>query len=110
MKRYYTQDHLWVDVEGDEATVGLSPSVQEAVGEIIYLALPTTGELARRTEPAGVVESTKAATDLSAPLSGTITSINSAINCNAPPSDLSSHWLYKLHLSDPSELSHLISE
>jgi glycine cleavage system H protein len=95
----YTKDHEWVRLDGDVATVGISNHAQEALGDVVFVELPDLGRVVEEGESCAVVESVKAASDIYAPLPGTVTEVNQAIvdepgKVNADPID--SGWFFKL--------------
>jgi glycine cleavage system H protein len=107
----YTKTHEWVRVDGDTATMGVSDFAQSELGDITYLELPESGESVTQSEPLGVIESVKAASDIYAPVSGEIIeSNNNAVDApesvNASPYE--DAWLVKIKMSDPSELDNLM--
>jgi glycine cleavage system H protein len=109
----YTRDHEWVRVDGDTAVIGISDYAQEALGDIVFADLPPVGKVLERGGVAAVVESTKAANEIYAPLSGTVVNINTIleeepqrINADA----MGAGWLYLLRLSDPAELDDMMDE
>ena len=108
----YAASHEWVKVEADgTVTVGISDHAQEALGDIVFLELPDAGREVAREEAIAVVESVKAASDIYAPISGTILARNDAIadtpeNINNAPYD---NWLFKIHPSDAAELDALLT-
>ena len=111
MPRYYTQDHEWIDVEGDTGTVGITDYAQGQLGDITYVDLPAAGADLAKGEAPCVVDSVKAASDVYAPVSGTVTEANAALESepelvNAQPE--SGGWLFRLTLSDAGELAGLM--
>jgi glycine cleavage system H protein len=76
---YYTKDHEWLTVNGDEATVGISDHAQEALGDITFVDLPKVGKVVKAHESLLVVESVKAASDVYAPVAGTVSAVNEAL-------------------------------
>jgi glycine cleavage system H protein len=110
MTRYYTEDHEWIDVDGDSATVGITDYAQSQLGDIVFAEVPAPGaELKKGGE--AVVESVKAASDVYAPVSGTVTEGNDALEgdpalVNSDPEG--EGWFFKLTLSDTSELDSLM--
>jgi glycine cleavage system H protein len=107
----YTSDHEWVRVEGDRAYVGITDYAQHALGDIVFVELPGEGtEVASGTSFA-VVESVKAASDIYAPLSGTVVGVNGALEdtpeaLNQNPYE---NWIVVLELSNKAELDILLS-
>jgi glycine cleavage system H protein len=113
MSRYFTQDHEWVDVEGDTGTVGITEFAQGQLGDIVFVDVPEAGKTLAKGGDAAVVESVKAASDVYAPVSGTVTEGNAALADSPALVNEDSEgegWFFKLTLSDPSELSGLMDE
>ena len=113
MTRYYTQDHEWVDVDGDTATVGITDYAQGQLGDIVFAEVPAVGSTLKKGGDAAVVESVKAASDVYAPVSGTVTQGNDALGddpalVNSDPEG--DGWFFKLTLSDVGELDSLMDE
>ncbi len=111
MTRYYTEDHEWIEVDGDSATVGITNYAQSQLGDIVFAEVPATGATLEKGGDAAVVESVKAASDVYAPVSGTVTEGNDALE--GDPSLVNSDpegegWFFKLTLSDTSELDSLM--
>lgn len=112
MTVYYTRDHEWVRVEGDEATVGVTDFAQGQLGDVVFVEVPEAGRAVARGGEAAVVESVKAASDVYAPVSGTIVTGNQALVdqpdlVNTDPEG--DGWFFKLTLSDNHELSELMN-
>ena len=113
MSRYFTEDHEWVDVDGDIGTVGISDYAQSQLGDIVFVEVPEEGKEVTKGDEAAVVESVKAASDVYSPVSGTVLEGNAALGDNPglvneePEGD---GWFFKLTLSDPSELESLMDE
>ena len=113
MSRLYTQDHEWIDVAGGEATVGITDYAQGQLGDVVFVDLPDSGRAVTKGGEAAVVESVKAASDVYAPVSGTVTESNPALAedpslvNSAPEAD---GWFFKLTLSDASELDGLMDK
>ena len=113
MSKRYTKDHEWIEVAGGEATFGISQYAQEQLGDVVFVELPEVGKAVKKGEEAAVVESVKAASEVYAPVSGTVTAVNDVLVDNpgqvneAPEGD---GWFVKLTLSDPSELDGLMDE
>ncbi|MFZ4381782.1 MAG: glycine cleavage system protein GcvH [Sandarakinorhabdus sp.] len=111
MSRLYTQDHEWIDVDGDTATVGITDYAQGQLGDVVFVELPDAGRAVTKGGEAAVVESVKAASDVYAPVSGTVTASNPALTDDpalvntAPETD---GWFFKLTLADASELDGLL--
>ena len=113
MSRYFTQDHEWVDVDGDVGTVGISEYAQSQLGDVVFVDVPEAGKALSKGDEAAVVESVKAASDVYSPVSGTVTEGNAALTDDSSlvNSDAeAAGWFFKLTLSDPSELDSLMDE
>lgn len=113
MTRKYSKDHEWVQIDGDIATVGITDHAQAALGDIVFVELPEIGRTLAAHAEAAVVESVKAASDVYAPLSGTITDVNNALTDNpglVNSDPLGSGWFFKLKLSAPAEVDALLDE
>jgi glycine cleavage system H protein len=113
MTRYYTEDHEWIDVNGDTATVGITAYAQEQLGDIVFAEVPAAGAVLKKGGDAAVVESVKAASDVYAPVSGKVTEGNGALEgdpalVNTDPEG--DGWFFKLTLSDPSEIDSLMDD
>lgn len=113
MSRLYTQDHEWIDVAGGEATVGITDYAQGQLGDVVFVDLPDSGRSVTKGGEAAVVESVKAASDVYAPVSGTVTESNPALAddpslVNSAPEG--EGWFFKLTLSDASELDGLMDK
>lgn len=111
MTRYFTEDHEWIDVDGDSATVGITHYAQSQLGDIVFAEVPATGTTLKKGGDAAVVESVKAASDVYAPVSGTVIEGNAALESdpalvNSDPEG--EGWFFKLTLSDSSELDSLM--
>jgi glycine cleavage system H protein len=109
----FTSDHEWILVENDSATIGVTQYAQEQLGDLVFVQLPKTGTILQAGAAAAVVESVKAASDVYAPLSGEITEINQ--QAAADPTLVNSDpagkgWLFKMRMSDRSQLDALMDE
>jgi glycine cleavage system H protein len=109
----YTEDHEWLKIDGDIATVGITHHAQDALGDVVFVDLPSVGTTLTQKEVAGVVESVKAAADVYMPVSGEVTEINEALRddpalANTDP--LGAGWFFKVKLSDASQLVELMDE
>jgi glycine cleavage system H protein len=111
MARLYTKDHEWIEVDGEAATVGITDYAQGQLGDIVFVELPEAGRAVVKGGEAAVVESVKAASDVYAPVSGTISEPNPALGDDpalvnsAPEGD---GWFFRMTLSDTSELEGLM--
>ena len=111
--RYFTEDHEWVDVDGDTGTVGITDYAQGQLGDIVFVDVPEEGKTLTKGDEAAVVESVKAASDVYSPVSGTVIEGNAdlADNPGLVNEDADGDgWFFKLTLSDPSELDGLMDE
>ncbi|PCG15269.1 MAG: glycine cleavage system protein GcvH [Sphingomonas sp.] len=113
MSRYFTEDHEWIDVDGDIGTVGISDYAQGQLGDIVFVEVPDDGRRIAKGDEAAVVESVKAASDVYSPASGTVLEGNPALVDD--PSLVNSDpegegWFFKITLSDPAELEELMDE
>ncbi|MBI1619268.1 glycine cleavage system protein GcvH [Aquamicrobium zhengzhouense] len=110
---YYTDDHEWLRVENGVATVGITNYAQEQLGDLVFVELPEVGRTFAKGDAAVVVESVKAASDVYAPVDGDVAEVNEALN--AEPALVNSAatgdgWLWKMKLSDESQLEGLLDE
>ncbi len=109
----FTNDHEWVRLSGDIATIGITDHAQQALGDVVYVDLPEAGRTVEAGQPCAVVESVKAASDVYAPLAGTVTDRNTvlvddpALVNRAPQAD---GWFFKIKLSDTGEFDALMDE
>ena len=109
----FTEDHEWINVEGEIGTVGISDYAQKALGDIVFVELPDIGASVSKGDDAAVVESVKAASDVYAPVGGEITETNGTLEdapetVNEDPSGKG--WFFKLKIADASELDSLMDE
>ena len=111
MTTYYTQDHEWLSVDGDSATVGITDYAQGQLGDVVFVELPAPGAKLTKGGDAAVVESVKAASDVYAPVSGTVTEGNVALEADPALVNTAAEtdgWFFKLTLEDAGELSGLM--
>jgi glycine cleavage system H protein len=113
MSRYFTQDHEWIEVEGDTGTVGITDYAQGQLGDITFVELPGVGQAVKKGDSVSVVDSVKAASDVYTPVSGEVSDINHAladepelVNVDAELSG----WLFRVKLSDSGELGSLMDK
>ena len=113
MTIYFTQDHEWISVKGDSATVGITDYAQAQLGDVVFVEVPPAGTEVAKGKEAAVVESVKAASDVYAPVSGTVTEANSELEADPSLVNTSpegSGWFFKLTLANPGELEGLMDE
>ena len=113
MSLKYTEEHEWILVNGDVATVGITHHAQDALGDVVFVDLPEVGKTLAAREVAGVVESVKAAADVYMPISGTVTEVNEALRddpslANTDP--LGAGWFFKVQPSAPAQIDALMDE
>ena len=111
MARYFTEEHEWIDVDGESATVGITDYAQEQLGDIVFVELPEVGTVVEKGKDAAVVESVKAASDVYAPISGEVMEANAALEDDPAlvNSDAEGEgWFFRLTISDSSELEGLM--
>jgi glycine cleavage system H protein len=110
-KVYFTKDHEWVKVTGDEGLVGISDYAQHALGDVVFVELPAVGKALSQGDEAAVVESVKAASEVYAPVSGEVLAVNEQVVeqpglINENPED--GAWFFSLRLTNPLELDELM--
>jgi glycine cleavage system H protein len=108
----YTKDHEWTLVNGNKATIGITAFAKDQLGDVVYLELPEVGATVTRGQPFGVVESTKAVSELFAPVTGKVTKVNQALvdapeGVNDDPHEKG--WMVEIELSQPAEIADLLS-
>ncbi|MDC3073756.1 glycine cleavage system protein GcvH [Candidatus Pelagibacter sp.] len=109
----FSKEHEWITLEGDVATIGITQHATEMLGDIVFAELPEKGSNVEKDGTAGVVESTKAASDVYTPVSGEVIDINQAIvddpaKINEDPENTA--WFFKLKMKDISELDSLMNK
>ena len=113
MPRYFTDEHEWIDVEGDSATVGITDYAQEQLGDIVFVELPSVGTMLDKGGDAAVVESVKAASDVYAPITGEVTEANGGLEdepalVNSSPEE--DGWFFRMTIGDTAELEGLMDD
>lgn len=108
---YYSNDHEWVKVEGEEAVIGISDYAQEHLGDIVYVELPEVDDELEKEDSFSAIESVKAAADVYIPVSGKVIAVNEALidepaALNADPYE---NWIIRVELKDKAELEELMS-
>ena len=107
----YTQEHEWIEVAGQTATIGITDYAQSSLGDIVFVELPKVGAEIHQGKSFGTVESVKAVSELYSPASGTVTSVNGDL-ANSPEkinSDAHGAWMIKINVKRPEELKSLMS-
>lgn len=107
----YTKEHEWLKVDGNTGTIGITDHAQNSLGDIVFVELPKVGAEIRAGQTFGSVESVKAVSDLYAPVSGTVTAVNEALNTSPEEVNKDAHaaWMVKVTLKDPAEIGKLLS-
>ncbi len=111
MPRYFTEEHEWIEVDGDAATIGITDYAQEQLGDVVFVEVPQSGTMMTKGKEAAVVESVKAASDVYAPISGEVLEGNAALEddpalVNTSPEE--EGWFFKLTVADAGELDGLM--
>ena len=113
MSRYFTKDHEWIEVSGEEGTVGITDYAQGQLGDITFVELPAEGQAVKQGDAVSVVDCVKAASDVYTPASGTVTGINGELE-GAPElvntAADGDGWLFRLKLADAGELAALMDQ
>ena len=109
----FSKEHEWLKVEGDVATIGITRHATEMLGDIVFVELPDIGASIEKDGTAGVVESTKAASDVYTPISGEVVENNQSIvddpaKINSDPENEA--WFFKLKIKDKSEIDSLMNK
>jgi len=109
----YTDQHEWVRVDGDEGTVGITRHATEQLGDVVFVETPSVGKVLLKGDEAAVVESVKAASEVYAPIGGTVTAINETLTAepatvNAEPEGAG--WFFKIKIADAAEFATLMTE
>ena len=108
----YTKDHEWARVSGNKVTVGITLFAKDQLGDVVYLELPEVGATVTRGAPFGVVESTKAVSELFSPVSGKVTKVNKALvdapeGINDDPHEKG--WMVEIEMTNPADANELLS-
>lgn len=108
----YTEQHEWVRIDGNRITVGITHYAQEALGDVVYVDLPSAGTTVDADQPFGEVESTKSVSDLFAPVAGSVVERNTALESNPELVNADPYgdgWMVVLEVQDPSTLDGLLT-
>lgn len=113
MTTKFTPDHEYIRVEGATGIVGITNYAQEQLGDIVFVELPAVGKVLKKGDEAAVVESVKAASEIYAPVSGTVTEVNDALSgepglINSDPA--AGGWIYKIAITNAGELDSLLDD
>ena len=109
----YTEDHEWLQIDGDTAVVGITHHAQDALGDVVFVDLPEVGKTFAAKEVAGVVESVKAAADVYMPVNAEVLEVNEALRADpslANSDPLGAGWFFKIKLANPAELDAFMDE
>jgi glycine cleavage system H protein len=106
----YTSDHEWLSIEGDVATIGITDYAQSQLGDVVFIELPKVGRSLKKAEPAAVVESVKAASDVYAPISGEVLDAVTAEPALVNSDAAGKAWFFKMKIADKGELGGLMDE
>lgn len=109
---FFTQDHEWLKIEGDEALVGITDFAQKQLGDVVYVELPAVGTKLDVHQTIGVVESVKAVSDIYSPASGEVIAVNEELNNSPELLNQDPHgkgWIIRLKLKDKAEVEKLMT-
>ena len=108
----YTREHEWISIDGNVATVGITDHAQHQLGDVVFVELPAVGDRVEKSDPFGVVESTKAVSDVYAPISGEIAEVNDDLPDNPElinEDPYGDGWMVKIAVGDRSDLEDLLT-
>ena len=111
-EKKYTEDHEWVSIDNDIATVGITNHAQDSLGDIVFINLPEVGKIVKVKEEICVIESVKAASDIYSPLDGEIKEINSNLENDASIINKDAEnngWIFKLKITDSNQYDNLMT-
>jgi glycine cleavage system H protein len=113
MARRFTRDHEWIELDGNVGTVGVTTYAQAQLGDVVYVELPDVGKQVKQGKEAAVLESVKAASEVFAPVDGTVTEVNEALSSepaqvNADPEKTA--WFFRMEVTDKSQVESLMDE
>jgi len=111
MTTYYSEEHEWITIDGETGAVGITDYAQKALGDIVFVEVPEIGADFAKGDEIAVVESVKAASEIYAPVGGTVTAVNEALE--EDPAIVNSHaesdgWFYKVKIADAGEVTDLM--
>ena len=111
-EKKYTEDHEWVLMDGDTATVGITNHAQESLGDIVFIDLPAVGKVVKAKDELCVIESVKAASDIYSPVDGEVSEINEKLSDEAALVNKDAEndgWIFKIKVSNPEQYQSLMS-
>jgi len=111
-EKKYTEEHEWVELEGDTATVGITKHAQESLGDIVFIDLPNVGKEVKAKEEICVIESVKAASDIYSPIDGEVTEVNDNLSNDASLVNQDAEnegWIFKIKVSKLDQFNSLMS-
>lgn len=109
---YYTKDHEWVQVKGEEAVVGITDFAQKQLGDVVYVELPAVGTLLESQQTIGTIESVKAVSDIYSPILGEVIAVNLALNSSPELVNQAPHsqgWIVRLRMKNKADLDNLMN-
>ncbi len=107
----YSSDHEWVRVDGTHARIGITDYAQDALGDIVFVDLPSAGSVVEQGAQVGEVESTKSVSEIYTPLAGTVTAVNAALSSTPEQINRDPYgegWIYELELTSDADVSNLL--
>jgi len=107
----YSSDHEWVRVDGSHARIGITDYAQDALGDIVFIDLPSAGSVVEQGAQVGEVESTKSVSEIYTPLAGTVTAVNDALSTTPEQINRDPYgegWIYELELASDADVSNLL--
>ena len=111
MAKKFTKEHEWIELAGDAGTVGITNYAQDKMGDVVFIELPKVGATVKQNDQVAVIESVKAASEIYAPVSGTVTAVNEAIVKEPALVNQDAEggaWIFKIKLGDPKEIDALM--
>ena len=111
-EKKYTEDHEWVQMDGDMATVGITKHAQESLGDIVFIDLPTVGKVVKAKDELCVIESVKAASDIYSPIDGEVSEVNEKLSDEAALVNQDAEnegWIFKIKVSNTDQFQDLMS-
>ena len=111
-EKKYSKDHEWIEVDGDNAIIGITDHAQESLGDIVFVDLPEINKVVKAGDEVSIIESVKAASDIYSPIDGEIIAINQNLTDDAAlinQSAEASGWIFKLKISNQSQLNDLMT-